>query len=309
MDPQELLDVAFSRASKSASVTKSNVKGMKKYTFADLERLKIVNKTIFSRLEKFSRNAQQKLTPFEKELLYLQLDKQKIKRELKQIEKTLRILQRISLEFQVKIKFCEQRGLSNKYRQQFYGRISSLIGKLRIYELEKFPKAMRQMPRLKDIRTILLVGFPNVGKSSILKSLCGSNVEVKSYPFTTKGIALGYFDYRYEKVQVLDTPGMLDRPFNEMNEFEKKAFVALKHVSRKIVFVIDPSETCGFALKRQEDLLKQIKKQFVNSDILIVATKSDITDKKYKKADISINTLEKSDIKALESKFIEQFIN
>ena len=308
MDPQELLDVAFSRASKTASLTKSKVRGMKKYTMADLDRIKIVIKTITDRLENIVKRANPKFDEFQKELLYLQVNKREVKKEEKQIKRTLKILKRMSLEFQVKIKFCEQRGLSNKYRQQFYGRVSSLVEKLRISELEKIPIAARSIPRLRDFRTLLIIGFPNVGKSSILNSLCGANVEIQSYPFTTKGIGIGYFNYRYEKVQVLDTPGMLDRPFDKMNKFEKEAFIALKHTTNKIIFVIDPSETCGYSLKRQEQLLKQTKKHFTKANFLIVATKKDISAIEYKKADVFINSLKKTDIQLLKDKIIERFI-
>jgi len=306
MDFQDILDVAFSRASKSASLVKTTKKGPKKYIFADLTRIRIVKQTIISKLQRISKDATPDLTAFEKDLLEMNLDADKVRKGLRQIRQTLKILRELCLEYEIKIKFCESRGLSNQYRKQFYGRLSSLIKKLKFSELLKVPFYLREIPRLKDYQRILLIGFPNVGKSSILKGLCGSKVEIKPYPFTTKGIAVGYFDYRYEKIQVLDTPGMLDRPFSEMNEIEKKAFTALKHTTDDIVFVIDPSETCGFSLERQEILLKSIKQKF-KPKLIVVATKADLDSKKFK-IDISINCFKKSDIETLKEMMIKKFL-
>ena len=45
-------------------------------------------------------------------------------------------------------------------------------------------------------------------------------MEVQPYAFTTKSLFVGHMDYRYLRWQVIDTPGILDRPLEERNTIE-----------------------------------------------------------------------------------------
>ncbi len=47
-----------------------------------------------------------------------------------------------------------------------------------------------------------------------------ADVEVQPYAFTTKSLFVGHMDYRYLRWQVIDTPGILDRPLEERNTIE-----------------------------------------------------------------------------------------
>ena len=52
-------------------------------------------------------------------------------------------------------------------------------------------------------------------------------------------------------LQVIDTPGLLDRSLSERNTVEMQAITALAHLRAYIMYIIDPSENCGFSLKAQ----------------------------------------------------------
>lgn len=58
-----------------------------------------------------------------------------------------------------------------------------------------------QLGRLPSIdpntRTLLICGYPNVGKSSFLRSVTRADVEVQPYAFTTKSLYVGHLDYKY----------------------------------------------------------------------------------------------------------------
>lgn len=43
---------------------------------------------------------------------------------------------------------------------------------------------------------------------------------MQPYAFTTKSLFVGHMDYRYLRWQVIDTPGILDRPLEERNTIE-----------------------------------------------------------------------------------------
>lgn len=77
-----------------------------------------------------------------------------------------------------------------------------------------------------------------------------------------------YSNYRY--------PGLLDRPLLDMNDIELNAMVALEHLADSILFIFDASETCGYPLESQYNLLKQIEKFFSEIPVIYLFNKMDI---------------------------------
>ena len=125
-------------------------------------------------------------------------------------------------------------------------------------------------------RTLLLCGFPNVGKSSFMNKITYADSEVAEYQFTTKSLFVGHTYYKNIKWQVIDTPGLLDRSLEERNIIEMQSITALAHLDACILYFVDISEICGHSIYDQLQLFESIKPLFKNKPLVIIANKTDI---------------------------------
>ncbi len=164
-------------------------------------------------------------------------------------------------------------------RKRAVARIASIVHRAddSLRYLNDVRNVLRKLPVIStDEFTIVVAGYPNVGKSSFIRLVSSGEPEVASYPFTTKGVVVGHRNAeRRRKIQFIDTPGLLDRKEEERNAIEKQALNALVYVADLVLFVIDASENCGYSLEAQMKLREEIG-GIISVPMISVVNKSDV---------------------------------
>ena len=148
-------------------------------------------------------------------------------------------------------------------------------------EILAIQKDLRRIPTIElNTPTVVLVGAPNVGKSSLVRAISSGTPEVNDYPFTTRGVTIGHIiDLKDDiRIQVMDTPGLLDRPAELRNEMEKLTFASLAHLPTAVVFVIDPTGLAGekSTLSAQLNIRQYLKQRFPRRPWIDVVSKADL---------------------------------
>lgn len=266
---QEIIDTAFRKASK---------KGRN-----EPEKVQLASDTISSMLEKIIKRypSFQQLNRFQRDIIDAIVGEDEIRHNLGALQWASNKIRGLKREYLRRIR--RNKGEAFPLRKQCYARYVSVLDQIEenLEFLRETRKRLINLPSVDpDLFTVVVAGFPNVGKTSVLKSLTGSEPDIQSYPFTTQGINVGYMSYRYSKIQIVDTPGLLDRPIEKRNWIEKQAIAALTNLADVIVYVYDVSESCGYSYDEQNHLLQDLNQVF-EVPFVIVNNKADLRESEY----------------------------
>jgi nucleolar GTP-binding protein len=278
-----LIDKAFKKAAKYKYQTIKKISKFELTKKDSKDKITIFSQilidSLYSIVERFP--SIDKIEPFYFSLLDVLFSIDKIKIALSSINGTVATIKTINREAMLKIKKSKNITEIIKFRKSVYGRSVSVIN--RIEENLQFIRdvifEMRKIPSIDtSLITIAVAGHPNIGKSTFVKTISSAKPEIADYPFTTKKISIGHWIYSNETIQIIDTPGLLDRPINEKNKIELQAIIVLRHIADAIIFMFDASGTCGYPLDNQLKLFFQMKKLFSDNIILPILNKADISE-------------------------------
>lgn len=237
----------------------------------------------------------EKLHPFYEDMIDLMFDIDQYKVSLSKAQWAAERVETLSTDVIHRLKKMKKVEILTAAMREYYGRYSSIVNSIDkdLKFLSRCRDWLRQIPDINpDMPTFLIAGMPNVGKSSLLSKLTGNIPKVAPYPFTTQSISIGYMQLADRKIQIIDTPGILDRPMDERNEMEMKSILSLKDIKGTIIFLIDPTGHSSYSMEQQESLFNEINVRMHHPPMIRVQTKSDLTEDKKEKIAISTETME-----------------
>jgi len=271
----EILDIAFHRAHRASPHGASRLDRSRRRAL-----LKIVRSTATVRRQlrlKRRRLEGDALTDFQRTLADRAFGPGSLFRALRRVGEAERRIQGMARAAERELPRLEGSEALADLVRKVYGRCASFTREVDpdLALLEKIGRFLDDRPKLDpQVPTVVIAGFPNVGKSSLVARLSTARPKVASYPFTTLALQVGHADLGFDRLQVLDTPGVLGRATR--NPAETEAETAVQKAAALVLFLLDPSETCGYTLAEQEALLARWRVELPNARFLEVETKADL---------------------------------
>jgi len=216
--------------------------------------------------------------PFYYELADAIVDVDELRQSLSRVMWTARRIEKLRDDYASRLRNSDLE-TATKHRKQAFARMADLMDDIEddLLRIGEARDALRVLPDINpDEPAIVVAGYPNVGKSSFVNAVTRASNQIAEYPFTTKGVQVGHFERDHIRYQIVDTPGLLDRPADERNDIERQAVSALEHLADVVCFVLDPSGDCGYPLDVQLALREEVRTLFDPSiPVLTVANKHD----------------------------------
>eukprot|EP00040_Diaphanoeca_grandis_P005633 m.33785 g.33785 ORF g.33785 m.33785 type:complete len:666 (+) comp16872_c0_seq1:235-2232(+) len=217
--------------------------------------------------------------PFYADLMNVLYDKDHFKLALGQVNTARHLVANVAKDYVRLLKYGDSMFRCKQLKRAALGRMCTIMkrqGSSLAY-LEQVRQHLSRLPSIDpNTRTLLITGFPNVGKSSFVNKVTRADVDVQPYAFTTKSLFVGHTDHNYLRWQVIDTPGILDHPLEARNTIEMQSITAMAHLRAVILYFMDLSEQCGQNVASQLSLFENIRPLFANKPLVIVVNKTDI---------------------------------
>lgn len=221
----------------------------------------------------------QNLHPFIASLMNVLYDKNHYKLALGQLNTAKHLIEQVAKDYTRLLKYGDSLYRCKQLKRAAMGRMATVMRRQKdsLAYLEQVRQHISRLPAIDPAaRTLLICGYPNVGKSSFINKITRADVDVQPYAFTTKSLFVGHMDYKYLRWQVIDTPGILDHPLEDMNTIEMQSITALAHLRSAVMYFMDLSEQCGYTIEAQVQLFNSIKPLFGGKPTFVVVNKVDV---------------------------------
>ncbi len=150
--------------------------------------------------------------------------------------------------------------------------------------------------------TVILIGFPSVGKSTVLNRLTHAESKTAAYAFTTLTCIPGLMEHKHAKIQILDVPGILKGAAAGIGR--GKEVLSVVRSADMVLFILDVFDA--------EQQLEVLRDELRQADLRIDERKPEVFRKKGAKGGINIAATDKltnNDKKTIEGIFKEFRLN
>lgn len=278
---QDFIDIALSKTQRKTPTVVHKHYAIARIRQFYMKKVKFTQQTYHDRLTQILEDfpVLDDIHPFYADLINVLYDRDHYKLALGQLNIARHLIDNLSKDYVRLLKFGDSLYRCKQLKRAALGRMCTLMKKQgpSLAYLEQVRQHLARLPSIDpNTRSMILCGYPNVGKSSFMNKLTRADVDVQPYAFTTKSLFVGHTDHEYMRFQVLDTPGILDHPLEERNTIEMLSITALAHLRAAIIFVIDISEQCSYSIEDQVKLFNSIKPLFTNKPLVVALNKIDV---------------------------------
>nr|CAG8601623.1 12034_t:CDS:10 [Entrophospora candida] len=149
--------------------------------------------------------------PFYSDLMNVLYDKDHYKLALGQINTARHLIDQVAKEYTRLLKFGDSLYRCKQLKKAALGRMATIMKRQKdsLAYLEQVRQHLARLPSIDpNTRTLLICGYPNVGKSSFINKVTRADVDVQPYAFTTKSLFVGHMDYKYLRWQISEKDGV-----------------------------------------------------------------------------------------------------
>lgn len=190
----------------------------------------------------------------------------------------------------------------NKATEHHIGKLKAKLARLR-QEVEK-RKSIGAKGRGFSVKksgdaTVGLVGFPSIGKSTLLNRLTGARSRVGSYDFTTLDVIPGMMSYKGADIQIFDLPGLITGAADGKGK-GREIISAIRNVDL-VLFIIDAEH---------EDHIDLMVNELYKAGLRLNQKKPDVVVKKTGRGGINVTStvkltyLDEGLIRAIASEYV-----
>lgn len=175
------------------------------------------------------------------------------------------------MEVQDEIKAIEDEIQNTTYNKATQHHIGKLKAKLALLK-EKQEKGKKSAPgkgysvKKTGDATLLLVGFPSVGKSTLLNLLTNAESKIAEYDFTTLDVIPGMMECNGAQIQILDVPGVIEGVSS--GKGRGKEVLSVVRAADMVLLMVNANNV--------EKELEVIKKELYNSGFRLNETYPDV---------------------------------